>query len=128
MASGVVFGSVEVVSGKQRHDWRDRSQRLLESHGEELGVAELLNGVVHMHALGKVRGLEPALREAWGSQTTDPYPFGKLGTEAAADLAAMADRWRVLPPDGVMVEQWPLPPLALTGTRRPRSGGRGRGR
>lgn len=125
VAGGVVFGSVDVVDGRPRHDWKVRSQRLLDAHADDLAVAELLNGVVHFHALGRVRDLEAALREAWGTRTAEAYPFGSRGTEAAEALVAMTARWTAA---GTLTEEWPLRPPALTGTPRPRSGGRGRGR
>jgi hypothetical protein len=122
LSSGVVFGSVEVVSGRPRHDWRARSQRFLDRHGDQLGISEALSGVVHHHVLRELdeARLERALRKMWGVLSPDAYPFGELGTDAATELRALAARWSTLGGADSLLERWPLPPLPIPRPGRPR--------
>jgi hypothetical protein len=111
LCSGVVFDSVEVVSGRLRHDWRARSRRFLDTYSDELAMSEALSGVVHGHVLGELPELEPALREMWGVLSQNAYPFGDLGTDAASDLRSLAARWSSC--GDRLQERWPHAPLPI---------------
>jgi hypothetical protein len=115
LGSGAVFDSVEVVSGRLPHDWRARSKRFLDMHAAELSASEVLSGVVHAHVLDDLpeAGLEGALREMWGVVSEGAYPFGGLGTAAAADLRALATRWSALGDEDGLREHWPHAPLPI---------------
>jgi hypothetical protein len=122
LSAGVVFDTVEVVTGSLPHDWRARSQRFLDVHGGELAISEALAGVLHQHALGEIPDarLEPALREMWGVLRQDAYPFEDLGARAAADLRELGARWSALRGADCMVEHWPHAPLPIPRPQHPR--------
>jgi hypothetical protein len=122
LCSGVVFDSVEVLDGRLPHDWRDRSRRFLDAHGDEIQSSEVLSGVLLEHVLGHQDDvpLERALPEAWGVLHEDAYPFGDSGTAAASDLRALGDRWAALGAGEALRERWPFAPLPIPRPERRR--------
>jgi hypothetical protein len=122
LSSGVVFDSVEVVSGRLRHDWRATSQRFLDKYGHELSVSEALSGVLLEHVLGRLRKpqFEPSLREMWGVLSENDYPYGGLGSRAAIDLRKLGARWSALGIEDRLLERWPHEPLPIPRPERRR--------
>ncbi len=83
---------MRVVAGRRpRHDAAGRSRRLLAANKRELGVAELLSGIVHHGVEHGTDPLTPA-KDAWRSLL--PVPFRWTDDEfrtAVTDLTALAD-------------------------------------
>lgn len=116
IAAGVVFPNMEVVSGRLKHDAKRRSERLARENGAEIGVAELLVGVVHDAVERRDRTeLVARAHAAWGSVHEEPFPYPDSALLAAADaLDDMSARWT-----GRTFEvEWPQPPRAMRRTSR----------
>ena len=92
IAGGGVFDNMRVVAGRRpRHDAAERSRRLLVANKRELGVAELMAGIVHH---GVEHGTDPLARakEAWRALLPGPFPWADGEFRAAvAELTALAD-------------------------------------
>jgi hypothetical protein len=123
IAGGGVFDNMRVVAGRRpRHDAAARSRRLLTANKHEIGVAELVSGIIH-------RGLEhgtdplPRARAEWRALMTEPFPWTDAEFHAAvADLACLADDYNR---DGSVDLDWPA---ALTSPVPPAEESHPRGR
>src|SRR5690348_1072919 len=76
IADGALFTNMRVISGRLRHDPRQRSQKVLRANGPGIGVAELLAAAVH----GAVERREPGrvfeiASRGWASLRVDPFPY-----------------------------------------------------
>jgi hypothetical protein len=125
IAVGVVFDNMRVVSGRPRHDAKQRSERLLRENGRAIGVAEVLAGVVHEAVEHRDRSeLFQRARGAWGVRHEEPFPYPDAALTAAADtLEELAARWT-----GPTLEvEWPSGGLSRrgpsAGRRAPRRAG-----
>lgn len=120
IAAGAMFSNMSVVDGKQRFDAHVRSKAVLRSNTAEIGLAEVVSGVVHTAVERRERfeSVYQRLREGWGTlrEGPCPYPADTL-RRALAHLSAMADRWQGLPEGSRLTLHWPLP-SGLNGARR----------
>lgn len=109
IADGAIFDSMEVVAGRLRHDSRQRSRSLLTANQRELGLAELLTGVVHQSLRhNNAATLAREITKAWGTRRESPCPYTPTQARAAvAELAALADQWRVTTVDRGLTLSWP---------------------
>ncbi len=108
LAGGALFGSVEVVSGRRRHDDKVRSAALLKANKAEIDIAELLAYVVQQAVDQDHPTAAKALTAAWGSRRTGPPPWPTDVLPRAVDeLRTLADQWTRLPPDGTLTLDWP---------------------
>ena len=113
IAAGAVFDSVEVVSGKQRHDRRRRSDAIRRDNAEHLRLAETVVGVLQQSLDRDGPATKAALDEAWGITRTGRSPFTvDQAATAVTELRDLRRRWRDLGPDGTIGYDWNL--------RRPR--------
>ncbi|MFL6124736.1 hypothetical protein [Actinophytocola sp.] len=86
IAAGGVFPNMRVVSGRPRHDAKQRSERLLRENKRALGVAEVLAAVVHEAVEHRNRAeLVQRARGAWGVLHEEPFPYPAYAVTAAAD-------------------------------------------
>jgi hypothetical protein len=116
IAAGGVFPNMQVVSGRTKHDARQRSERVIRENRHELGTAEILAGVVHDAVERGDRGeLCQRARGAWGVLNEEPFPYPDEALTAAADtLEDLAARWT-----GRTFEvEWGQPPRAMRRTSR----------
>lgn len=75
IASGALFDSLQIISGKRRHDDAARSQGVRRANADELAFAEVLVGAVHrgMHLSDTAASRE--IERAWSSVRDSPCPF-----------------------------------------------------
>jgi hypothetical protein len=120
IAAGAMFTNMTVVDGRQRFDAKVRSRAVLRAHTAEIGIAELVAGVVHQ---GVERGeryeeVWVRLRGAWGTVRSGPCPYHpETLRRVLAILAALAERWQALPAGEWLTLRWPLPVEISAGDR-----------
>jgi hypothetical protein len=108
IADGVMFGSMDVVSGRLRHDSRQRSQSVLRANKRELGLAELLSDVVYRGLHQDEATLARELDRTWGVLREGPCPYTPAQARAAVtELAALAEQWTVTTADQGLTVTWP---------------------
>jgi hypothetical protein len=119
LAAGAVFDSVEVVDGRQRHDWRRRSDEVRRRNADRLALAETVVGVLQ-HAIDLDGAqVKKALDAAWGVTRPGPSPFtAEQGAAAVARIRELRTRWRDLDGDAALSFEWGSG--AGDGTRRRR--------
>lgn len=118
IAAGAVFENMTVLSGRQRHDARERSRRVLRANERATATAEVLAGVVH-HAAesGGVESVGPEAREAWGVLSAEPFPYPPRALRrAVGSLMEAGERWARIGEGQRLELEWPSP-----GPRRQRS-------
>lgn len=95
IAAGILFPNMKVVSGRPRHDAKQRSERVGRENGRAIGDAELLAGVVHDAVERRDRReLMSRARGAWGVVHEEPFPYPLAALTAAADaLEELAGQW-----------------------------------
>lgn len=107
IAAGAVLESMEVLSGRLRHDRRARSEAVLRRNRDQIGLAEVLADVVHRGLDQDERMIGRNLREAWGVFRADPCPFpASQAVEAVAELRGIGEKWLKLPPDALLPLRW----------------------
>ncbi|MHC8506833.1 hypothetical protein HF519_23345 [Pseudonocardia bannensis] len=107
IADGAMFDSMDVVSGRLRHDSHRRSASLRKANRRELGLSELLTGVVHQGLRQNEATLARALNQTWGALREGPCPYTSTQAHAAvAELAALADRWTATSPVQGLTLSW----------------------
>jgi hypothetical protein len=109
IAAGAMFENMRVLSGRLRHDPRQRSRQVLRANGPGIGVAELLAGAVHTAVEQRAPGTVVATaRRAWGSlrEGPFPYPYAELRNAVEA-LEDLGQRWSRLTADAQLTVDWP---------------------
>jgi len=108
IAAGAMFDSMTVISGRLRHDSRQRSTTLLKANQRELVLAEVLAGVVHQGLHHSNAALARELNEAWGTLREGPCPFTpSQAHNGVAELAALAEQWTATTPEHGLNLTWP---------------------
>jgi hypothetical protein len=108
IAAGAMLDSLEVVSGRLRHDRRARSEKVLRTNAKEFAMAEVLSGVVHLGVDQDDRTIGRALRDAWGAFRSEPCPVPpERAVAAVAELRALGVRFAALAADGTLPLTWP---------------------
>ena len=107
LAAGAVFDSVEVVDGRQRHDWRRRSDEVRRQNADQLALAETVVGVLqHGIDLDGAR-VRKALDAAWGITRPGPSPYTvEQAGAAVARLRTLRSQWRDLGADAAVAFTW----------------------
>ncbi len=119
IAAGAVFGSMEVVSGRLRHDRHEPSRAVLKENRAELGMAELLSGVVHQGVGPDDRHVEREIRRAWQAFRVEPCPFPTASIlGAVAELRELGAHWVDLAADATLVATWPVRSTSKASRRR----------
>ncbi|HKT05787.1 MAG TPA: hypothetical protein VJT31_40265 [Rugosimonospora sp.] len=120
IAAGAMFSNMAVVEGRPRFDARVRSRAVLRAHTAELGLAELVAGVVH-DAVERGERFDQALlrlREAWGTVRSGPCPYHPETLRRALHiLSGLAERWQTLPEGARLTLRWILPAEVSAGRR-----------
>jgi hypothetical protein len=137
IAGGIVFRSMEHVSGRRPPHAAERSAHLIRANESTLRRAELVGGLIER--LAGIDPLDPAtVRQACASGFATLLPDRWPGTHmyqpdgsvdmprvlaAAGRLRQAATDWQALPVGGELVVDWPahrrLAPLAATARVRP---------
>lgn len=109
IAAGAMFENMKVLSGRLRHDPRQRSRQVLRANGRGIGVAELLSGVVHAAVERQAPGsVVAAARRAWASLHGDPFPYPDAALRNAVEaLEALGQRWSRLTAGEQLTVDWP---------------------
>jgi hypothetical protein len=134
-ASGAMFDGMSVVSGRLRHDPKQRSRDILRTNtkARTITVAEVMASLVH----GVVEHGSPAdrlyerARTSWGTVREDPFPFTPAQLQAAVDdLRRWSDRWADTAAGETLEVDWPddLVSAARDGRTTRKSGSAGRSR
>ena len=116
IAAGALFSNAKVVAGKLRHDSAARSMRILKAHSGELGMAELLGGIMHLAVEHRMVPDAPAqVRRQWGAVSAEPCPFAEADLRrAAATLDRLGHEWGDIAVGGELEFFWPdslVPPV-----------------
>lgn len=108
IAAGAVFGSMEAVAGRLRHDRHERSRAVLRANRAEIGMAELLAGIVQRGVEHGGLDVDLEIRRAWRSFRAEQSPFPAESTLRAVDeLRNLADRWAGLAAGATLAVTWP---------------------
>jgi hypothetical protein len=109
IAAGAMFENMRVLSGRLRHDPRQRSRQVLRVNGPGIGVAELLAGAVHAAVEHQTPGtVAAAARRAWGSLHEGPFPYPEAELRRAVDtLDDLGQRWARLRAGEQLTVDWP---------------------
>jgi hypothetical protein len=75
IASGALFDSVQIISGKRRHDDGARSQAVRRANADELALVEILVGAVHRGLQLSDTAATREIERAWLSVRDSPCPF-----------------------------------------------------
>jgi hypothetical protein len=125
IAGGGMFANMWVIEGRPRPDARARSDRLLERNKPDLGLSEVLAGVIHDAVEhGTEAAAVASARRTWASRRTEPFPWTDDQVRAAVrQLTELVAAYRR---DGMLILDWPdalrnaVP--ARSGIRRGRRG------
>ena len=110
IGAGAMFESLEVVSGKMRHDRRQRSDAVRKANGKSLMLAETMVGVLQQSVDRSGPATHAALGKAWGITETGPSPFiAEQAARAVTELRELRQTWRSLGPDDTIPYAWPAP-------------------
>jgi hypothetical protein len=129
IAAGAMFSNMAVVDGRQRFDANMRSRAVLRAHAAEIGIAELVAGVVHqgIERDERFEDVWARLREAWGTVRPGPCPYHpETLRRVLAILVALGERWQALPEGEHLTLRWSLP--VEVSADRPAAGGPARTR
>lgn len=107
IAAGALLDSMELVSGRLRHDRKARSETVLRANAKEFGMAEVLAGVVHLGVDQDDRTIGRALRDAWGAFRAEPCPVpAERAVAAVAELRTLGARFAALGPAATLPLTW----------------------
>jgi len=108
IAAGALFDSVQVVSGKRRHDDAARSRTIRRDNAAELTLAEVLVGAVHRSLELPAAAAGREVGRAWSSVRDAPCPFPPDRCAAAvAALRELGRRFGALGPGATLPLDWP---------------------
>jgi hypothetical protein len=121
IAAGAMFHDMAVVGGQPRYDARMRSRAVIKAYADELGLAEVLVGVVHdgvEHAV-TATAVYRQLLEAWGTLRRAPCPYQLVTLRRCLGLIdALDGRWRRVSVGQRLALRWELPEApVLAGAR-----------
>ncbi len=111
-ASGALFDGMTVVSGRLRHDPKQRSREVLRTNTKTrtITVAEVMTSLVHdvVQHNGRADRLFERAKTSWGTVREDPFPYAPEQFRAAVeDLRALSEEWTRTPPGGILDVDWP---------------------
>jgi len=123
LAAGARFSNVRVVSGRQRHDAAQRSDRILRANALDLGRSELLGGALgQVIEAGRPADICAKVRHDWASLNTEPCPYSDAQLlHAALTLDELGQAWQQLRPGESLDFTWPdrlISPVPPTPRRR----------
>ncbi|HEV8562359.1 MAG TPA: hypothetical protein VGR06_39070 [Actinophytocola sp.] len=109
IAAGAMFENMRVLSGRLRHDPRQRSRQVLRANGPGIGVAELLAAAVHAAVEQRAPGtVVAAARRVWASLHEGPFPYPDAELCSAVDtLDELGQRWARLRAGDRLTIDWP---------------------
>jgi hypothetical protein len=115
IAAGALFNNMTVVAGRSRSDLAARSRSVIRAHAAELGLAEVVSGVVHdgVEHDAPVPAVYARLVETWDSLRPGPCPY-QLATlrRCLGVLEVLENRWRAVGVGQRLALHWesPAPP------------------
>jgi hypothetical protein len=125
IAAGAMFTNMMVVDGPPRHDEKIRSRVVIRAYAAELGLAEVVSGVIH-DGVERHADLERVYRQllaVWGSLRSAPCPYQVATLRRCLGLLdALEDRWRTTEVGHRLALRWELPG-AMAGSTQPRTAG-----
>jgi hypothetical protein len=121
IASGALFDSLQLISGKRRHNDAARSQAVRRANADELALAEVLVGAVHRGLQLSDTAATREIERAWSSVRDSPCPFPPdRRIIAVTELRRLGRLFDELDASRTLPLDWP--------TASPRkTGGKGRG-
>jgi hypothetical protein len=111
IAAGAMFSNMAVVDGRLRYDGRARSRAVIRAYRSELGLAEVVAGVLHD---GIEQRLDPEtlhrrLQSAWGTMRPGPCPYQAIRVRRCLEIMArLGLRWRAVDVGDRMALRWDL--------------------
>lgn len=124
LAAGALFSNARVVSGRQRYDAAQRSDRILRANSIDLGRSELLGGALgQVVEAGRLADICARVRHDWAILHTEPCPYSdRQLRDAALTLDRLGQAWQQLRPGEGMDFAWPrrlISPVLPALRRRP---------
>jgi hypothetical protein len=119
IAAGALFSNMEIVAGHPRFDVRARSRAVIKAHSAEIGLAEVVAGVVHegVEQDRPLTAVHERLVETWGSLRPGPCPYdAALLRRCLGVLAVLETRWREVGVGQRLALRWE-PPASPRRTR-----------
>jgi hypothetical protein len=109
LAAGALFSNVRVVSGRQRYDAAERSDRILRANSIDLGRSELLGGVLsQVVEAERLADVCTRVRHDWAILHTEPCPYSDQQLrDAALTLELLGQAWQQLRAGEAMDFAWP---------------------
>jgi hypothetical protein len=122
IASGALFDSLQIISGKRRHDDAVRSQAVRRDNADELALAEVLVGAVHRSLQLSGTAATREIERAWSSVRDSPCPFPPdRRITAVTELRRLGRLFGELDASRTLPLDWPTAsPRRISGRRRGR--------
>lgn len=120
IAAGALFTNMEIVAGRARSDGRARSRTVIRAHSAELGLAEVVAGVVHegVEQDQPLPVVHARLVETWGTLRPGPCPYDVATVRRCLGvLGVLETRWREVGVGQRLALRWEPP----ASPRRPRA-------
>lgn len=119
IASGALFDSVQIISGKRRHNDAARSQAVRKANADELALVEVLVGAVHRGLQMSDKAATCEIERAWLSVRDSPCPFPPDRRVAAVtELRRLGILFGELDASRTLALDWPTASPRKTGGRR----------
>jgi hypothetical protein len=112
IAAGAMFSNMVVVGGRPRFDARARSRAVIKAYAAELGLAEMVSGVVHdgVEQDADADTVYRQLLEAWGTLQPGPCPYAAATLRRCLGLLALLEkRWGSVPVGERLALRWEVP-------------------
>jgi hypothetical protein len=119
IASGALFDSLQLISGKRRHNEAARSQAVRRANADELALAEVLVGAVHRGLQLSDTAATREIERAWSSVRDSPCPFSPdRRIIAVTELRRLGRLFGELEASRTLSLDWPTASPRKTGGKR----------
>jgi hypothetical protein len=111
IAAGAMFSNMVIVDGRPRYDARSRSRAVIRAYRAELGLAEMIAGVVHegIEQDTDLDGLCLRLQDAWATLRPGPCPYPAASVRRCVGvLDQLGKKWHTTGVGDRMVLRWDL--------------------
>ncbi|MFC5993856.1 hypothetical protein ACFQE5_06480 [Pseudonocardia hispaniensis] len=122
IATGALFDSLQILSGRRRHNDAARSQAVRRANADELALAEILVAAVHRGLQLSDTAATREIERAWSSVRDSPCPFPPdRRILAVTELRRLGRLFGELDDSGRLPLDWPTAsPRKIGGKRRRR--------